>query len=178
MLYTVYFDTLYSICTHQTNQRIPRSLGFSRNSNRDSPRSGANIVHLFKWKKIHSDSHLPNSWNCKQIQSRPKRCRQCPHISNQHLACIFEQFKNSPRMLALLNSVVTAPTHQGMPLQRWPVHYAARPAIWRKKSYHEMFNFENWFLCQFSSNTRFSFGGGSFNTPNLENAKRNLQISI
>ena len=64
---------------------------------------------------------LHNSWNCKQIQSRPKRCTQCPHISNQHLACIFEHFKSSLRMLGLLNSVITSPTCQGMPLQRWPV---------------------------------------------------------
>ena len=41
-----------------------------------------------------------------------------------------------------------------------------------KKSYHEMFNFENWFLCQFSSNTRFSFGGGSLNTPKIGKRKK------
>ena len=54
-----------------------------------------------------------------------------------------------------------------------PLHYAARANIWRrKKSYHEMFNFENWFLCQFSSNTRFSFGGGSLNTPKIGKRKK------
>ena len=42
----------------------------------------------------------------------------------------------------------------------------------RKKSYHEMFNFENWFFCQFSSNTRFSFGGGSRNTPKIGKRKK------
>ena len=42
----------------------------------------------------------------------------------------------------------------------------------KKKSYHEMFNFENWFLCQFSSNTRFSFGGGSLNTPKIGKCKK------
>ena len=42
----------------------------------------------------------------------------------------------------------------------------------KKKSYHEMFNFENWFLCQFSSNTRFSFGGGSLNTPKIGKRKK------
>ena len=41
-----------------------------------------------------------------------------------------------------------------------------------KKSYHEMFNFENLFLCQFSSNTRFSFGGGSLNTPKIGKCKK------
>ena len=51
------------------------------------------------------------------------------------------------------------------------MHYAARADIW-KKSYHEMFNFENWFLCQFSSNTRFSFGGGSLNTPKIGKRKK------
>ena len=52
-----------------------------------------------------------------------------------------------------------------------PMHYAARADIW-KKSYHEMFNFENLFLCQFSSNTRFSFGGGSLNTPKIGKCKK------
>ena len=50
----------------------------------------------------------------------------------------------------------------------------------KKKSYHEMFNFENWFLCQFSSNTRFSFGGGSLNTPKIGNHKKeftNINLS-
>ena len=55
--------------------------------------------------------------------------------------------------------------------QHLTLHYAARAAIW-KKSYHEMFNFENWFLCQFSSNTRFSFGGGSLNTPKIGKCKK------
>ena len=41
-------------------------------------------------------------------------------------------------------------------------------ALWHKgwhfkKSYQKMFNFENWFLCQFSSNTWFFFGRGSLN---------------
>ena len=35
-----------------------------------------------------------------------------------------------------------------------------------------MFNFENWFLCQFSSNTRFSFGEGSLNTPKIGKHKK------
>ena len=42
----------------------------------------------------------------------------------------------------------------------------------KKKNYHEMFNFENWFLCQFSSNTRFSFGVGSLNTPKIGKRKK------
>ena len=41
-----------------------------------------------------------------------------------------------------------------------------------------MFNFENLFLCQFSSNTWF-FLAGALSTPQkLENAKMNLQRSI
>ena len=39
-----------------------------------------------------------------------------------------------------------------------------------------MFNFENWFLCQFSSNTWFFFGGGSLNTPKI--GKRNANINL
>ena len=55
--------------------------------------------------------------------------------------------------------------------------YAAYNALcskgWHlKKSFHEMFNFENWFFCQFSSNTRFSFGGGSLNTPKIGKRKK------
>ena len=59
-----------------------------------------------------------------------------------------------------------------IPILSHPLHYAARAAIWRKKNYHEMFNFENWFLCQFSSNTRYSFGGGSLNTPKIGKRKK------
>ena len=47
-----------------------------------------------------------------------------------------------------------------------------------EQKYHEMFNFENWFLCQFSSNTWFFLAGALSTPPKLENAKRNLQISI
>ena len=44
-------------------------------------------------------------------------------------------------------------------------------ALWHKgwhfkKSYQKMFNFENWFLCEFSSNTWF-FGWGSLHTPKI-----------
>ena len=57
------------------------------------------------------------------------------------------------------------------------LHYGIRADI-LKKNYQKMFNFENWFLCQFSSNTWF-FLEGALSTPQkLENAKRNLQISI
>ena len=51
------------------------------------------------------------------------------------------------------------------------MHYGIRADI-LKKSYQKMFNFENWFLCQFSSNTRFSFGGGSLNTPKIGKCKK------
>ena len=58
-----------------------------------------------------------------------------------------------------------------------PMHYGIRADI-LKKSYQKMFNFENWFLGQFSSNTWF-FLAVALSTPQkLENAKRNLQISI
>ena len=56
---------------------------------------------------------------------------------------------------------------------RYTLHYAARADIW-KKSYHEMFNFENWFLCQFSSNTQFSFGGGYLDTPKIGKRKKRI----
>ena len=51
-------------------------------------------------------------------------------------------------------------------------------ALWHKgwhflkKSYQKMFNFKNWFLCQFSSNTWFFFGGGSLNTPKIGKRKK------
>ena len=41
-----------------------------------------------------------------------------------------------------------------------------------------MFNFKNWFLCQFSSNTWFFLAGALSIPQKLENAKMNLQISI
>ena len=41
-----------------------------------------------------------------------------------------------------------------------------------------MFNFKNWFLCQFSSNTWFFLVGALSIPQKLENAKMNLQISI
>ena len=51
------------------------------------------------------------------------------------------------------------------------LHYGIRADI-LKKSYQKMFNFENWFLCQFSSNTWFFFGGGSLNTPKIGKRKK------
>ena len=50
----------------------------------------------------------------------------------------------------------------------------------RKKKYHEMFNFENRFLYQFSSNTWFFFGGGSLNNPRIGKRKKeftNINLS-
>ena len=58
-----------------------------------------------------------------------------------------------------------------------PLHYGIRADIF-KKSYQKMFNFKNWFLCQFSSNTWFFLAGALSIPQKLENAKMNLQISI
>ena len=52
-------------------------------------------------------------------------------------------------------------------------HFTMQQGLpFEKKNCHEIFNFENWFLCQFSSNTRFSFGRGSLNTPKIEKREK------
>ena len=57
------------------------------------------------------------------------------------------------------------------------MHYAARAAI-LGKSNHEMFNFGNWFLCQFSSNTWFFLDEALLTSQKLENEKVKFQISV
>ena len=47
-----------------------------------------------------------------------------------------------------------------------------------KKNYQKMFNFETWFLYQFSSNVIFFLVEGLITPKNLENEKMKLQISI
>ena len=77
------------------------------------------------------------------------------HISlTYHLALQLKKLKH-----IFLKNVYHCTMQQGLPFEE-------------KKSYHEMLNFENWFLCQFSSNTRFSFGGGSLNTPKIGKRKK------
>ena len=65
----------------------------------------------------------------------------------------------------------------GVPFARFPLHYGIRADIF-KKSYQKIFNFKNWFLCQFSSNIWFFLAGAVSIPQKLENAKMNLQISI
>ena len=91
----------------------------------------------------------------------------------KHRSTHGEQFMMTARLMTVPGNNFEA----GRPLDdsksTWhsnAMHYAARAAIWRKKNYHEMFNFENWFLCRFSSNTRFSYGGG-------KNGKRKKEIT-
>ena len=57
------------------------------------------------------------------------------------------------------------------------MHYGIRADIF-KKSYQEMFNFEIWFLCQFSSNTWIFLLEGLLTPQKLENEKIKLQIPI
>ena len=59
----------------------------------------------------------------------------------------------------------------------WTMHYGIRADI-KKKNYQEMFNFESWFLCQFSSNTWMFFVEGLLTPQKLENEKIKSQISI
>ena len=55
-------------------------------------------------------------------------------------------------------------------LKVWPMHYGIRADI-LKKSYQKMFNFENWFLCEFSSNTWFFWRGLSQHPKNWKTRK-------